>query len=108
MRAPGVCVPLRDRDFTTEVAPLFNGCTGEVCHHFGGGAIASLISVPEPECCGQLLVIDPGHPETSYLLRELSGTSPCGGDPMPLGRAPLSAADQQAVSDWICAGAKTP
>lgn len=108
MRDAGSCVPLQTRNFTTEIAPLFNGCAGEVCHNFAGGAIASLISVPEPECCNQLPVIDPGHPETSYLLRKLSGTNLCAGAQMPLEREPLAAADQQAISDWICAGAKTP
>ena len=107
VRSPGACVPLQHRDFATEIVPLFDGCAGEVCHNFGGGAIAGLIGVLEPECCKEIPVIDPGHPETSYVLDKLSGRNICAGARMPLERPPLAAQDLQAISDWICQGADT-
>ena len=100
------CIPGVHRDFATDVAPLFSGCNGEICHSFGAGAIASQIGVPASECCNAIAIIDPGHPESSYLLNKLSGQGLCQGDRMPLGRAPFNGDDLQVISDWICQGAE--
>jgi hypothetical protein len=40
-------------------------------------------------------------------LRKLLGRNLCGGAQMPLGGAPFNADELQAVSDWICQGART-
>ena len=105
MPQPSACVPLRHRDFTTEIVPLFSGCGGETCHSFAAGAIASQIGTLASECCNQIAVIEPGRPEKSYLLSKLAGTDLCAGDRMPLGRSAFNNDDLQAVSDWICEGA---
>lgn len=103
----GPCAPLHPRSFTRDIVPLFNGCAGEVCHSFSSGGIAQQVNVPSVECCQQRLMIEPGHPERSYVLQKLRGTELCGGDPMPLEQPRFNAADLQAISDWICQGAST-
>ncbi len=103
----GACVSVKTRSFTRDVVPLFNSCAGEVCHSFAAGAIIQQLGIPSVECCGQEQMIEPGHPERSYVLRKLLGTNLCGGLKMPLERVPFSADDLQIVSDWICQGAGT-
>jgi hypothetical protein len=98
---------LQTRSFTQDIVPLFNSCAGEVCHSFSAGGIARQIGLPSVECCGERLLIDPGHPERSYVLQKLRGTDLCGGARMPLDHPPFSESDVQAVSDWICQGAST-
>ena len=104
---PSKCTPGMHRDFASEVAPLFSGCGGEICHSFAAGGIADQIGVPATECCNQIEVIDPGHPESSYLLNKLSGRGLCDGAQMPIGRMASSAGDLRVLSDWICQGAHT-
>jgi hypothetical protein len=103
----GACVVLRTRSFSRDIVPLFNGCAGEICHDFGGGAIIYQIGVPSVECCGKASLIVPGHPETSYVLNKLTGTNMCSGRQMPLDQTPYSASDVQTIADWICQGAGT-
>ena len=103
----GACMPLKARNFTRDIVPLFNGCAGEVCHSFNAGQIAEQVGVPADECCNQLQMIEPGHPERSYVLRKLLGRNLCAGAQMPLERPAFNADDLQAVSDWICQGAGT-
>jgi len=104
---PSTCVPGPHRDFTTEIVPLFSGCSGEICHSFAGGGIATQIGAPATECCNRIAIIESGHPESSYLLNKLSGRGLCDGAQMPLGRAAFSASDLQLLSEWICQGADT-
>jgi hypothetical protein len=101
----GACISLKQRSFTREIVPLFNSCAGEVCHSFNAGQIAQQVGVPSVECCEELQMIEPGHPERSYVLRKLSGLNLCGGAQMPLDKPAFSADDIQTVSDWICQGA---
>lgn len=100
-----VCVVAQARSFTREIIPLFNGCAGEVCHSFSAGGIAQQVGLPSVECCSERLLIEPGHPERSYVLQKLRGTELCGGARMPLDHPAFTASDLQAVSDWICRGA---
>jgi hypothetical protein len=102
------CAPLLERSFSRDVLPLFNGCAGEICHDFGAGAIANQAGVVSTECCGaRVIIIDPGHPERSYLLNKLTAKNMCAGWQMPLDRPPFTADDIQIVTDWICQGAGT-
>jgi hypothetical protein len=119
-----------DAAFCTTVAPaptfanvqiVFEQCT--TCHTNGVPldlaptvAYANLVGVvahdyTDPataDSCGGLLV-DPGKPDTSYLLQKLSTPAPCAGSQMPLtelgGSAPLDTCEQTLVHDWIAAGA---
>lgn len=104
---PSTCTAGVHRDFSTEVVPLFSGCGGEICHSFAAGGITTQIGVPATQCCNRIPVIDPGHPENSYLLNKLSGQGLCDGAQMPLGRTAFSASDLRVLGDWICQGADT-
>lgn len=46
-----------------------------------------------------------GDPARSYLLYKIIGDMHAAGDPMPPNPPPLSIQEQQAVSDWVAAGA---
>jgi hypothetical protein len=107
MADAGACTSLKPRDFTRDVVPLFNSCAGEVCHSFNAGQIAEQVGVPADECCNEIQMIEPGHPERSYVLQKLIGRNLCAGSQMPLERSAFNPADIQTVSDWICQGART-
>ena len=101
------CTPSRKRDFATEVQPLFASCSGELCHSFTAQLLATEVGLPAAECCGRRPFIAAGAPERSYLLDKLRGQSLCAGARMPLDQPPLSDAQIQTISDWICEGART-
>lgn len=104
----GTCIVHTPRSFTRDIVPLFDGCAGEICHNFASGAIRGEIGVLVDQCCDEITVIDPGHPERSYLVDKLSGTNLCmDSRQMPLDQAPFTPDQIQAVSDWICQGAGT-
>ena len=103
----GGCVVHQAREYSRDIVPLFAGCAGEICHDFAGGGIARQIGVPADECCNQIQMIEPGHPERSYVLLKLLGQDACSGSPMPLDKPRFTADENQAVADWICQGADT-
>ncbi|MBI2503998.1 MAG: hypothetical protein HYW07_12300 [Candidatus Latescibacteria bacterium] len=86
----------------------FSGC------HSGAGAAAGM-SLAADRIAGQIIGVvsptsgmkrvDPGNPEGSYLLKKLRGDTGISGGQMPLGDAPLSAAQIALVRAWIAAGA---
>ena len=51
------------------------------------------------------LLIDPGNPDGSYLIRKVKGTG--SGEQMPIGLAPLTPEEIQMIVDWVAAGAPT-
>jgi len=69
----------------------------------------ALVDVPASTSAAQFAGkkrVVPGAPSTSFLMDKLLGTlGPGEGDPMPLGRSALPAADLEAVRKWILAGA---
>jgi hypothetical protein len=98
------------------VGPLFvNNCALGGCHapphvQLGldlrdGNAHASLVGVASSQC-GTKPRVDPGNPGNSYLLDKLHGVDLCDGFQMPLNTEPLSPADIELISDWICQGAQ--
>lgn len=94
-----------------------HGCTAAVCHGDAqsggldlrsGVAHANLIDVPAQNGGGKR--IDPGAPATSVLFNKLRAATDPGsvailGSPMPVGAAPLSADELEAIRVWIGAGA---
>ena len=63
--------------FSTEVAPILDGCTGENCH--GSFTHASTVGVASKECCDSRLIVMPGDVNHSYLIDKLQGHHLCGG-----------------------------
>ena len=55
-----------------------------------------------------LLRINPGFPEKSYLLQKLEQEKPLIGGQMPLGGPPLSREQIEIIRQWISAGAPPP
>jgi hypothetical protein len=89
--------------FARDVAPVLGGCTGELCH--GPWYYSNTVNVPAPECCDGRKLIWPGHPERSYLLQKLIGSSDlCAGSSMPLDYS-LDQPTLDAIASWICLGA---
>ena len=88
-------------------------CALSGCH--SGAAPSAGMSLAAGRIAGQIVDvvsptsgmkrIDPGNPEGSYLLKKLQGDSDINGDQMPLGDAPLSAAQLDRIRAWIAAGA---
>ena len=105
--ATSTCVPQAQRDFSTEIQPLFAGCAGDICHSFDARGLHSLIGLASLECCSEASLIVPGFPERSYLLDKLRGAPLCSGVRMPIDKPPLGDDQIQAISDWICEGAPT-
>ena len=63
----------------------------------------SLVSQPSVEVA--LLRVTPGDPANSYLILKLQGAPGIVGERMPLGKAPLTPEQIQAIVDWIASGA---
>jgi hypothetical protein len=98
-----------------DVQPMFaSSCLGNGCHDaasmaanlslVGGVAHAELVGVVADQCNGTLLV-EAGAPQLSYLVHKLTGLEICNGSQMPKQAPPLSWAEVDAVSRWICADA---
>ncbi|MEJ2051488.1 MAG: hypothetical protein P8Y60_16925 [Calditrichota bacterium] len=52
-----------------------------------------------------LLLVDPGHPDKSYLMNKIEGTQVVG-ERMPMGKPPLPDTDIKMIRRWIKDGAK--
>lgn len=75
------------------------------CDLTPGHTFYALVGRSSPDVPGRLLVV-PGHPEQSFLIKKLRGElAPDEGYPMPFRNPPLSEAQIQAIEDWISAGA---
>jgi hypothetical protein len=65
------------------------------------GLLVGVASVQAPA----LQRVDPGDPDSSYLIQKLEGTASAGAR-MPLGATPLSQADIAVIRQWITDGAQ--
>ncbi len=98
-----------DVDFITQIQPIFTanciGCHNDIATNSGGldlqaeASFAELVDRYSVEATGVKLV-EPGHPERSYLMEKINSLTPQVGtnmrpsDPMPL-------ADRALIRDWI-------
>ncbi len=71
-----------------------------------GVSYALLVNTPSTEVPA-LLRVDPGDPDSSYLIQKLEGTAAVGGR-MPLGGPPLPAETIAIIRQWILEGAQAP
>ena len=53
-------------------------------------------------------LINPGHPDTSYLAEKISSDSPSRGGRMPQDMPPLSDEEIETIRDWVLGGALIP
>ena len=99
-------------DYATQIQPVFNSRCTE-CHSGGSApqglrldaanSYANLVNVASHEV-PSLQRVEPGDPDNSYLVQKIEGTAAVGGR-MPLGRAPLTAAQIALIRQWISEGA---
>src|SRR6185295_8531436 len=66
-------------------------------------AYAMLVNAPSVEA-PSLVRVQPGNPDSSYLIQKLEGTAAVGGQ-MPLGQPPLPPATIAVIRQWIANGA---
>jgi hypothetical protein len=69
-----------------------------------GLAQQSLVGVTSIGVPG-LLLVNPGNPDSSYIVWKMEGRSGVQGGRMPLGMQPLSAEQITAIRGWIAGGA---
>ncbi len=69
-----------------------------------GLAQQNLVGVTSIEVPG-LLLVNPGNPDSSYIVWKIEGRSGIQGGRMPLGMQPLSAEQIAAIRGWIADGA---
>lgn len=69
-----------------------------------GVAYQNLVSVNSSEMPA-LVRVNPGNPDSSYMVWKIEGRSGIQGGRMPLGMQPLSAEQIAAIRDWIADGA---
>jgi len=107
--------------FTSIYEKVFaTSCAFSSCHsterHKGGLALGSreeayealvgIAPVNEVALAADLLRVDPGKPENSFLLKKLGVPGPGEGNRMPANSSqPLSEATVSAIREWILAGA---
>ncbi len=113
------CDPTLDptASLSCDVQPIFTAnCALSNCHAgtnpqqgmnlSAGQAFANVVGVPSNESA--LLRVQPGFPDSSYLVHKIQGTQATvggTGQRMPLGRNPLSPAQIDTIRAWIAAGA---
>jgi len=69
-----------------------------------GFSYDQLVGVPSVEV-PELLRVDPGQPDNSYLVMKVEGAPGITGGRMPLGFSPLSAEQIATIRAWIADGA---
>lgn len=69
-----------------------------------GNAHDNLVNVPSEEV-PDLLRVEPGAPDESYLVMKIEGAPGIVGNRMPRGRPPLSEEQIQLIRTWIAEGA---
>lgn len=70
-----------------------------------GNARESLVNVPSQER-PELLRVEPGAPDRSYLIHKVEGRPSIVGEQMPFGQPPLSQEKINALRTWIEEGAR--
>jgi hypothetical protein len=95
------------------ISPIFeSNCAS--CHIGGGQSgglnldflniMSQLLNVPSPQNSAFRRVV-PGDVNASLLFQKVNCEQPEVGSQMPLGRDPLSVAQQRIIRDWIALGA---
>ena len=100
--------------YAVDIEPMFVAdCTGMGCHGGvmpqasldlrTGAGYDDLVGVASEQC--DRVRVEPGQPDTSYLLDKLLGVDMCFGTRMPKAAPAYSATELDLVTAWICQGA---
>ncbi len=111
---PGGPAPDPDATFTRVQSDIFSpSCALSGCHTgpapqsgldlSPGVAYQNIVGVPSVERAG-LNRIEPGDPDSSYLVKKIRGDADIAGSRMPLGGA-LNADEIRLLTDWVRRGA---
>jgi hypothetical protein len=103
--------------FQSDVAPALDaGCTNAGCHSGTrpkealdltvSKSYAELVGIEAAQCNDGRLLVEPGAPEKSYLVHKLTGKNLCSGSQMPKAGTSIPQRELEAITAWICAGAK--
>jgi mono/diheme cytochrome c family protein len=117
-RSPTQTNPPPDATLSGSVQPIFTAnCATSSCHIGAtapagmdlsqGQAYANIVNVASAELT-TMLRVDPGQPDSSYLVHKIQGTHLTVGGiraRMPLNKPPLSDQDIARVRAWVSAGA---
>ena len=105
--AEATLTTIQSRIFDTNCA--LSGCHAGSSPQLGlsledGQSFSNIVNVQSDET--NLLRVNPGNPEQSYLLRKVRGDADIVGARMPLGRADLSDENIELIRQWIEDGAE--
>jgi hypothetical protein len=89
--------------YSKDIAPIFGGCMGDVCHH-PVWTFENTVGKSTPDCCDGRLLIDPGDPSRSYIVNKLQGNV-CNGRQMPLDPDTITPDQIELIVGWVCEGA---
>lgn len=89
------------------VAPMPTGNLDMTTSEVAYGNLVGVTAMG-PECDSVGVRVVAGDPADSILFSKVSESTPRCGARMPLGRAPLSATDQETIRSWIAGGAHGP
>lgn len=93
-----------------DVVPITKAhCGAEGCHaplNTAAGTYQYMVSRLADQCTELRMMVEPGHPEKSYMVDKITGTNMCSGESMPKDAPLLPDAEIQIIIDWICAGAQ--
>ena len=120
--APAPCFPLDGGgasdggvSFSADLLPFFTSiCANAECHGGRAGGLdltagreyTSLVGVAAMECADGRRYVEPGHPESSYIVDKLRGSiCRCSGERMPLGGPYFTDGEIALFMDWIAEGA---
>lgn len=101
--------------FSAVVQPILTAsCATNGCHKgaaaqadlnlSAGNAYQAIVNVPATQCSDGRMRVLPGQPSESYLMDKILNVDVCFGTQMPK-QSSLPAAEVEAISNWICAGA---
>ncbi|MEW6168106.1 MAG: hypothetical protein AB1651_10465 [Pseudomonadota bacterium] len=105
---PPTIESIQDRVFTPQCASCHAGALAPQGLRLEDAQTSydNLVDVPSTEVPAQFRV-EPGSPDTSYLIDKLEGTQAVGAR-MPLGQPPLDAETIGVIRQWISDGAPPP
>jgi hypothetical protein len=86
--------------YSKDVAPIFAGCAGEVCH--APWTFSAVVGQQSIACCDHRWLVEPFEPSASLIVQAVDGTGCV--PQMPMGGS-LADPDIATLTAWVCQGA---